>query len=326
MTVRNNIVHDVYSTAYYVDATQSSTLTGNRSFSNHDSAFYGGSTPVPCNGLMFANENPVGSPVDGITATGNNCTEAGKGFYFWVHKAGGMRNTKINNNTFGPCYTNLIRVDSDSGHSNSEIMGNTFDKSRSTSIVIPSNVRTDANGGGAGAPVISSSGTASGTVGTAFSYQITASNSPTSYSVIAGNLSTGLTLNTSTGKITGTPQYAGSPLVTLGATNSAGTGQKDVQFTIASGSGGGGSSKPVISSSGTASGTVGQSFSYQITASGTPTSYSVIAGKLSTGLTLNTTTGRITGTPQYAGKPLVTLGATNSAGTGQRDVQFTISN
>lgn len=73
------------------------------------------------------------------------------------------------------------------------------------------------------APVITSATTASGTVGTSFSYSITATNSPTSYSGF-GVLPPGLSLNTSTGVISGTPSGAGSFIVTIGATNAGGTG------------------------------------------------------------------------------------------------------
>jgi len=72
------------------------------------------------------------------------------------------------------------------------------------------------------APVISSSATASGQKGTAFSYTITASGSPISYSAL--NLPAGLSLNTSTGVITGTPTAGGAFSVTISATNTGGTG------------------------------------------------------------------------------------------------------
>src|SRR5258707_9275892 len=73
-----------------------------------------------------------------------------------------------------------------------------------------------------GAPVITSGTTASGTVGSAFSYQITATNTPTSYG--ATGLAAGLAVNTSTGLISGTPTAAGTATVNLSATNGGGTG------------------------------------------------------------------------------------------------------
>ncbi|MES2921560.1 MAG: LamG-like jellyroll fold domain-containing protein, partial [Verrucomicrobiota bacterium] len=56
------------------------------------------------------------------------------------------------------------------------------------------------------APVITSGGSANGTAGVAFSYQITASNSPTSYG--ATGLPAGLNVNMSSGLIDGTPTAA----------------------------------------------------------------------------------------------------------------------
>src|SRR5437899_1176059 len=101
-------------------------------------------------------------------------------------------------------------------------------------------------------PVISSASTAIGTVGVAFSYQIVASNCPTSYN--ATGLPSGLSVNTSTGLISGTPAAgtdAGSPYsLTISATNAGGTGSATLTLTI-------NPAKPVITSSLTATGQVG---------------------------------------------------------------------
>ena len=92
--------------------------------------------------------------------------------------------------------------------------------------------------GSAVAPVVTSPTTASGTVGASFSYQIAASNSPTSFG--ATGLPAGLTVNTSTGLISGTPSAAGSSTVTVSATNSTGTGTGTVALIVSGGGGGGG--------------------------------------------------------------------------------------
>lgn len=79
-------------------------------------------------------------------------------------------------------------------------------------------------------PTITSNLTASGTVGVAFAYGIVATNSPTSYG--ASGLPAGLTINTTTGVISGTPTTAGVTSVTISATNGIGTDTKTLVITI----------------------------------------------------------------------------------------------
>jgi len=164
-------------------------------------------------------------------------------------------------------------------------------------------------------PVISSASTATGTVGVAFTYNITASNTPTSYG--ATGLPIGLNVNATTGAITGTPSTAGTFNATITATNAGGTASQALAITINPAS-------PVISSAATATGTVGVAFTYSITASNSPTSYG--ATGLPTGLTVNTSTGVISGTPTTAATYNATITATNAGGTGSKAVTFTISN
>jgi hypothetical protein len=167
----------------------------------------------------------------------------------------------------------------------------------------------------AGVPAITSPLTATGSVGTAFSYQITASNSPTSYG--ATGLPGGLSVSTSTGLISGTPSAGGTFSVTLSATNASGTGTATLTLTITTGT------VPAITSPLTATGSIVAAFSYQITATNSPTSYG--ASGLPGGLSVSTTTGLISGTPAAAGTFAVTLSASNASGTGTATLTLTIT-
>src|SRR6184192_3092968 len=163
-------------------------------------------------------------------------------------------------------------------------------------------------------PVIQPPFTATGQVGVAFSYTITATNSPTSYN--ATSLPAGLSVNTSTGVISGTPTTAGTYTVTISATNAGGTGSHTLTLTI-------NPATPVIQPPFTATGQVGVAFSYTITATNSPTSYN--ATGLPAGLTVNTSTGLISGTPTTAGTYTVTISATNAGGTGSHTLTLTIN-
>jgi len=83
---------------------------------------------------------------------------------------------------------------------------------------------------GTSAPVITSALTATGTAGTGFSYTITASNNSTSYN--ATPLPAGLSINTTTGVISGQPTTAGTTNLTISATNAGGTGSATLALTI----------------------------------------------------------------------------------------------
>jgi Lamin Tail Domain/Putative Ig domain len=79
-------------------------------------------------------------------------------------------------------------------------------------------------------PVITSHTAAIGVAGSPFSYQITATNSPTSYSSTA--LPSGVTLNPATGLISGTPGSFSLTNVTITATNAGGSGNRVVTLEI----------------------------------------------------------------------------------------------
>jgi hypothetical protein len=79
-----------------------------------------------------------------------------------------------------------------------------------------------------GAPAISSATTAIARPGLPFSYQIAASNNPTSFG--ATDLPAGLTVDNNTGLISGTPTTKGAFIVPINANNAAGSGQADLMI------------------------------------------------------------------------------------------------
>ena len=88
------------------------------------------------------------------------------------------------------------------------------------------------------APAVTSPTNAIATIGTSFSYQIAASNSPTSFN--AAGLPEGLSVSTSTGLIAGTPTAAGTFSIAISASNAAGTGSATLTLIVSRGGGGGG--------------------------------------------------------------------------------------
>jgi PKD repeat protein len=165
-------------------------------------------------------------------------------------------------------------------------------------------------------PTITSSLTASGQDGSAFSYNVTADGFPRSM-ITTSTLPSGLTLSGTT--ISGLPTSAavGATNVTLAATNLGGTGSGNLVVTI-------GAMAPTLTSSLTATGTDGSPFLYTITASGsTPITFT--ATNLPPGLTFSG--NAIIGTPTSAavGITPVTLTATNPGGSDSQVLTVTIA-
>jgi hypothetical protein len=169
-------------------------------------------------------------------------------------------------------------------------------------------------------PTIGITGLPSGTVGIAYNYRITAAGTtPITWSIISGSLPPGLTLDSNTGTVSGTPMTASTYSFTIRATNSAGTDSRSLSISIIYVS-----IPPKITTTTLPSGTVGKAYSFTLTATGAmPITWSII-GSLPPGLALNSNTGLIYGTPTTANTYSFTVRATNSAGTDSKPLNISI--
>ena len=164
------------------------------------------------------------------------------------------------------------------------------------------------------------------TVGTAVSLQMQASDTTAGQTLTysAANLPTGLSINSSTGLISGTPTTAGTSNVTVTATDTTGaTGT--ASFTWMVGTGG---NTVTVTNPGNQTGTTGTAASLQIkatdSAAGQTLSYT--AASLPAGLSINSSTGLISGTPTTAGTSNVTVTVTDGTGAkGTASFTWTIS-
>ncbi|KQZ57518.1 hypothetical protein ASD53_07745 [Lysobacter sp. Root559] len=153
------------------------------------------------------------------------------------------------------------------------------------------------------------------TVGAAYSQTLTGSGgtAPYTFAITAGALPAGLSLNTTTGALTGTPTAAGTFNFTVRATDANSfSGTRAYTLVVA---------PPVIVVAPTTlpNGTVAAAYSQTVSASGgiSPYTFAITAGALPAGVTLNASTGAVSGTPTAGGTFNFTVTATGSStGTG----------
>ena len=154
------------------------------------------------------------------------------------------------------------------------------------------------------------------TASNAFSYAITALHFPTEYS--ATGLPAWLSLNLTTGIITGVPPAAGSFGFTITASNVFGTDSQDVTLTVAAAT----ANAPLISGSLTITAYLDTPFTYQVVATNSPTSYNAAA--LPSGLGINTITGLISGAPTQIDTRIASITATNPNGIAITSMTFRV--
>jgi hypothetical protein len=150
------------------------------------------------------------------------------------------------------------------------------------------------------------------------------------YEITVGALPAGITLDATTGVISGTPTGSGAFPFTLVASTPLGTTAQTFALVVE------GDVAPLFISVAAATFTVGTAGTFTVNATGVPTAiiYAVTVGVLPSGLTLNATTGVLSGTPAVlSGTPAVltggvvnlTITATNNSGGTNQAFTLTVN-
>ena len=131
---------------------------------------------------------------------------------------------------------------------------------------------------------------------------------PYTWSIQSGSLPSGVSLNASTGALSGTPSDAPGTYTFTARVDDSGSQNATKQLSIDV-------ANPLsVTTTSLAGGVVGQSYSASLASSGGKGSvtWSLASGSLPSGLTLNTSTGAISGTPTAGGTSTFTVQATDS--------------
>ncbi|MER5950337.1 putative Ig domain-containing protein [Streptomyces sp. NPDC001904] len=149
------------------------------------------------------------------------------------------------------------------------------------------------------------------TVGTPVTLTNSAEGGTAPYTWTATGLPAGLGIAASTGTVSGTPTTAGTSPVTLIATDSAGKkGSTSFTWTVTAS----GTTSPTLTNPGNQNAYLNRPFSLGLKATGGTTPYTFTASGLPAGLTLNASTGVISGTPTAWGFRSTTLTVTDASG------------
>ena len=174
------------------------------------------------------------------------------------------------------------------------------------------------------APTITTTTLNTMTNGVAFSQTLVVTGTtPMTFDVTAGTLPAWATLGSSTGTISGTPSATGLYDFTVTATNSVGSSTpRRYQGTV-----GASGTAPTITTTTLPSMTQNTAYdSGALVATGsTPITYGITAGTIPAGLSINTSTGTISGTPTGSGAYNFTVTATNAYGTDTQQFTGTIA-
>ncbi|MCU1478680.1 MAG: hypothetical protein JWQ64_3373, partial [Subtercola sp.] len=125
---------------------------------------------------------------------------------------------------------------------------------------------------------------------------------PVTWRIAAGSLPSGVSIDAATGLISGVPSAAGTFIPTLTATDAFGqVASKQVTFVIVA--------LPTLTFAAPAAGQVGLAYStsFDVTGGTLPLAWSISAGSLPAGVSLNPSTGAVSGTPTTSGTSNLTV-------------------
>lgn len=168
------------------------------------------------------------------------------------------------------------------------------------------------------APAISTNSLPKGHAGESYSYSVVSVGNPAP-TFSATGLPAGLDINAATGVISGISSAAGSYSVTITATNGHGTATVSaLPLNIYQ--------KPFINTSSLPGGTQNVAYNQTIQFGGNPTANLWVSqGRLPAGLSLDSNTGAITGTPQVGGVYNFTVTAENAEGSVSENLSINIT-
>ncbi len=167
------------------------------------------------------------------------------------------------------------------------------------------------------APTITSGSSATFTAGAAGAFSVTAAGYPAPTFGASGGLPSGVMLNPATGLLSGMPAAGGIFNFTVSASNSAGSASQSFTLTV--------NQSPSITSANAATFTVGVAGSFTVKATGFPAPTLSGSGSLPSGVTFNSSTGALSGTPTAGGTFNIIIAASNAAGSVSQSFTLTVN-
>lgn len=164
-------------------------------------------------------------------------------------------------------------------------------------------------------PYITTTTLPDATKDTGYSQLLAGSGPSPTYTVTSGELPVGLTLNATTGRILGAAYGHGLSNFTISKTNSLGTATQDLSIYVRY-------AAPTITTTSMSTVRKNVAYSRQIAGTGEGVTFAISEGRLPDGITLDPSTGLISGITAEIGDFSVTITKTNESGVATRTYEF----